>query len=421
MDLEDFCVVLLREGRIIFCFVVEEEECFVDDEVVESEISGRGDVVGEVGEVALLEEVNSGVEVGGEKEVGDLGNVILLKKGDCVEFIVDEEENLLGFDDVLVGEEVYSSKIVEKVVELEVDSSVIVAKSGDFEVNSSNIVVKSGKLEVVSSFIVGEVEVNSSNVGEVEVDSSNIAAKSGELEVNSLNVLGEGGEREVISLNVVLVGREGELMGEGKELFVGKLEEKMIRGGELRGELMGDESVEKKNSGEVREVVVMKSLFLFFVSQFFFSLPRYPLSFLPTFFAALLHQQPFFASSFITLPPPPPFPFLSSTPLLFPSFLLAPLSLIQRPPTIHFSTLFSHPTPFFLHLYPLFSPPTSISITIFNLLPPSSHPFLPNKNPFFSPSPPPPFSLLLSSLLLAFLPPFLPHNRKYWGHRESFL
>ena len=82
-----FCVVLSKENNVWCHGVVdEEEESFVDEEVVESGIYGRGgDGVGEVDEAVLLEEVKLVVEVGGEKEV-DVGKVILLK-GDDVGFL----------------------------------------------------------------------------------------------------------------------------------------------------------------------------------------------------------------------------------------------------------------------------------------------------------------------------------------------
>ena len=151
------------------------------------------------------------------------------------------------------------------------------------------------------------------------------------------------------------------------------------------------------------------SLFLSFSLSLFLSFslsPVIPLSFLPTFFAALFFtNNPFLPPRLSTLPP---FPLSFINALLFPSFLVAPppLSLVQRPPTIHFSTLFSPPHPFFnplfSSLFPLppfvpslphhLPPPTLISISIFNPL----LPLPPKRTLFFvsllfSPPSPPEF------------------------------
>ena len=83
-----------------------------------------------------------------------------------------------------------------------------------------------------------------------------------------------------------------------------------------------------------------RSFFFFSFVSFFASLP-YPLSFLPTFFAALFFtNNPFLPPRLSTLPP---FPLSFINALLLPTFLPAPppLSLIQRPPT----TLFFSPHP----------------------------------------------------------------------------
>ena len=206
---------------------------------------------------------------------------------------MDKEEKVLDLEDVLVGEEVSSSRNVEKVVELEVNSSFIVGKvwvnssnCGEVEVNSSNC----GKVEVNSSFIVGEagvlksfiggergeLGVVSSNVGEVEVNSSFIVEEAGVLKSF---IGGKRGELDVVSSNVgqvevnssIIVGEAGVLesfiggeRGELKEeeLVVvveeEKREGKLVGGGELLEEESGvvkEEEEEFDEELEKREIV----------------------------------------------------------------------------------------------------------------------------------------------------------------------